>query len=95
MTDETTAYDAEPDTIDLAALTGGTLPRRFAICTYSDDDGEPSLRYWGLQTADTAIGFGSGAVHSAASAERIARRLSLVYDVELLWLDPPPTSPDI
>jgi hypothetical protein len=91
MTDETPAYDAEHDTIDLAALAGGTLPRRFAICTYSDD-GEPSLRYWGLQAGDTAIGFGCGAVHSAASAERIARRLSLVYDVELVWLDPPLTS---
>jgi hypothetical protein len=86
MTDETTAYDADYDTINLAALAGGALPRRFAICTYSDD--EPTLEYWGLQTGGTAIGFGRGAVHSAPSAERIARRLSLVYAVVLVWLDP-------
>lgn len=91
MTEQTTAYDADDDTIDLAALAGGALPRRFAICTYSDD-GAPTLRYWGVQTHDEAIGFGGGAVHSAASADQIVRLLSRVYDVELLWLDPPQPS---
>lgn len=93
MTDTTVVDDDEMRArieSQLPGLTPPRLPRRFAICGYDERD-EPVVEYWGIEFAGRAVAERLGVSESwrSDSAETMHHTLSIAFDVDLVWLDPP------
>lgn len=87
LTDDESRYESE---MALPEEIGPDAPRRFMLQAYNEIF-ESEVFMWGLQMRDCAIAFrpDGTSIVKAGSAAGAHRMFSRVYDLDLLWLDPP------